>query len=173
MHKFRRVKIPGDRLVKIDINKRKDKFQIAKIAKHQDPAGLIIANLSVNPDIRWTGDIISNKGLDVYKLWQKRMESLSYTFSEEIKKLNPDFDSNFKVIDYQHPFAFRLFLGEHISLETLVILNELVNFYPHWDKYMADDLVWKELRLQIPKYRSFLTIDKNKYKELVFKQFPR
>ena len=150
-----------------DLSKRKDKFQIQKIAKHSNPQGLMLSNLVLNHNI-WTGDIVSEKGFANYKNWQKRIESLTYTFKEDIKKLNQDdLVGNFKVIDGNHPYALRLFLGEHISLESLVIINSLTNFYPHWDKYLTNDLVWKEIRLSIPKYEPFLKFEKEKFKELL------
>src|SRR6185503_1901641 len=70
-----------------DVSKRKDKFQIQKIAKYPDPQGLLLSNIVLNHNL-WIGDIITETGLANYKSWQKRMESLSYTFSEDIKKLN-------------------------------------------------------------------------------------
>jgi len=149
-----------------DLAKRKDKFQIQKIARHPDPQGLIIANLIRSPNL-WTGDIVSAEGFANYKSWQKRIEALTYTFQEDIKKLNHEnLVENFKADDGSHPYALRLYLGDHICLETLVIINSLIDFYSHWDRKLKDDLVWKEIRLVIPKYQPFL---KDKYNKDKFK----
>jgi hypothetical protein len=165
------IKYGGKLRQELDLEKRKDKFQIKKIAQHPDPQGLIIANFVSNPNLKWTGDIISEDGMNHYKQWQKRRESLAYTFSEEIKKLKDNYDDNFRVQSDQHPYALRLYLGEHVSLETLVILNALTPFWAYWDKKMASDIVWKQIRFQIPKYAPFVAFDKAKFKEIVVKQF--
>jgi hypothetical protein len=141
-----------------------------KITKHPDAQGLLLANLSLNPHI-WPGDILSDKGLTIYKNWKKRRESLSYTFQEEIKQLLPDFNENFIMKQNEHPYALRLFLGEHISLDTLVILNQLVKFYQTWNKTLDNDIVWKEISLIIPKYQPFLNIDSDKFKKILMERF--
>ncbi len=153
-----------------DLSKRRDKYQIMKIAKHPDPQGLLLANLSLNPH-QWPGDILSDKGITTYKEWKKRRESLTYCFQEQIKQLKLPLRDNFNIAKHEHPFALRLFLGEHISLETLVILNSLVGFYLSWDKALANDIVWKEVRYQIPKYQPFVNFDPIKLKAVLVEQF--
>jgi len=151
-----------------DISKRKDRFQIQKIAKHVDPMGLMLSNLILNHNI-WTGDVISAEGFANYNNWRKRMESMTYTFKEDIKKLDKEnIVENFKVVDNNHPLALRLYLGEHICLETLVITNILTNFLSHWQRHLAGDLVWEEIKYQIPKYQPFVIGKFNKEKA-VFK----
>jgi T4 gene Gp59 loader of gp41 DNA helicase C-term len=156
---------------KLDFEQRNDKFQIKKIAQHPDPQGLIVANFISNPNLKWTGDIISEEGMARYREWKKRQEALTYTFSEEIKKLKENFDSNLKVDGGQHPYALKLYLGEHIFLETLVIINDLTPFWPYWDKEMRDDIVWKQIRLQIPKYAPFVVFDRDNCKAILLKHF--
>lgn len=142
-----------------DISKRKDKLQIAKLAKHSNPIGLLVSNFSINSNIRWLGDVFTEKANQTYKDYVKRIESLTYTFKEELKKFHPKFADNFIVPKNSHPYALRLFLGEHISLETLVMINESTNFHAYWDNEMHDDIVWQQVHLQIPKYRPFLQFD--------------
>lgn len=152
---------------KVDYTKRKDKFQLQKIAKHNDPQGLILSNVSNKPNI-WAGDIVSDDGMKVYNNWLRRKESLAYTFSEEIKKFG-NITEAFKITDHQHPKALRLYIGEKISLETLVILNTIASpgYYDHWNKELQGDLVWKEMWLKIPKYAPFVKYDKKKFKEII------
>jgi hypothetical protein len=163
-------KYKGELKYRPNITKRRDKYQIMKIAKHPDPQGLLLANLSLNPH-QWPGDILSDKGMTTYKDWKKRRESLSYCFQEQIKQLKLPFNDNFNVPKYEHPYVLRLFLGEYLNIETLVILNNLLNFYPSWDRALANDIVWKEMGLLIPKYSPFLQYDKAKMKKIVMEQF--
>jgi hypothetical protein len=158
-----------------DISTRRDKFQIQKIAKHPDPMGLIVANLCKDPGLKWAGDFITDEAYAIYRSFVRRRDSLSYTYTQEIKKLGPTLADAFKLTDNgtQHPLALRLYLGDHICLETLVIADDLIGFYPYWDKKLADDPIWKSIRLVIPKYRPFLQYDKAKFKEITKVEFAR
>lgn len=160
-----------------DVEKRKDRLQIAKLAKHPNPVGLLVSNFSINPNIRWLGDVFTDKANQTYKNYIKRIESLTYTFKEELKKFHSSFDYDFSVPTSQsansHPYALRLYLGEHISLETLVLINESTNFYPYWDSVMHDDFVWQQVRLQIPKSRPFLSFDPAGVRHIICDHFQK
>ena len=39
-----------------------------------------------------------------------------------------------------------------------------VNYSKEWDNKLDDDIVWKDLKLLIKKYKGFLTIDAKKYR---------
>jgi hypothetical protein len=152
-------------------NQRKDKIFFMKLAKHQDPKHFLVANF-VESDNAWIGDLAYNElAQENYVRWSKRIQSLTYFFKEEIKKLNDDFDSNFIVKDGQHPYALRLFLSKQISIETLVILIDIVRCFSHWQKQMQDDFVWKDLSHKLVKYKPFLNYDRAKMKEILLAQF--
>jgi hypothetical protein len=152
-------------------NQRKDKIFFMKLAKHQDPKHFLVANF-VESDNAWIGDLAYNElAQENYVRWSKRIQSLTYFFKEEIKKLNADFDSNFIVKDGQHPYVLRLFLSKQISTETLVILIDIVRCFSHWQKQMQDDFVWKDLSHKLVKYKPFLNYDRAKMKEILLAQF--
>ena len=56
------------------------------------------------------------------------------------------------------------FLGGRLSLETLIVLDELVKFTKKWNQKLKDDIVWSDLKKIMNDYKRFLTIDKNKYR---------
>jgi hypothetical protein len=58
----------------------------------------------------------------------------------------------------------REFLGGRVSLETVIVLDELVNFGPDWDRALEDDIVWNNLDNLMDNYERFLTIDQEQYK---------
>lgn len=152
-------------------NQRKDKIFFMKLAKHQDPKHFLVANF-VESDNVWIGDLAYNElAQENYTRWTKRIQSLSYLFKEDIKKLKEDFDSNFIVKDGQHPPALRLYLRKEITLETLVILIDVVRCFSHWQKNMQDDIVWKDLSHKLVKYKPFLEYDKTKMKNILLDHF--
>ena len=56
------------------------------------------------------------------------------------------------------------FLGGRLSLETLIVLDELVKFTKKWNQKLKDDIIWLDLKKIMNDYKRFLTIDKNKYR---------
>ena len=56
-----------------------------------------------------------------------------------------------------------------IALETLIILNDLMNFFPMWEKEIYDDIVWPSFKKKCEKYKPFLSYDKEKFK-LILKE---
>ena len=86
-------------------------------------------------------------------------------FSQElephIKNFNPLFESK----SGQHPTLLKEYLGKRISLETMIILDELVEFSETWDKDLSwDDFVWPDIKKLMNNYKGFLTINPNKYR---------
>ena len=46
-------------------------------------------------------------------------------------------------------------------METMIILDELTHFQKNWDD---NDVIWKDTKKLMNKYKKFLTINKNKCK---------
>ena len=90
-------------------------------------------------------------------------------FVVEMKPLVDSFQNLFTVKNGQHPKLLKEFLGSRVSLETLVILDELVEFSNDWDKTLEDDIVWIDLKELMNNYKRFLTIDVKKYKMKLLK----
>jgi hypothetical protein len=150
---------------------RKDKLYFMKVAKHPDPRNYILSNLVKNPKL-WIKEIAySSDSEEVYRGWAKRQQSLLYLFKEELSKLNTDFDSNFKVMDQTHPYVIKLFIREEISLETLVLLVDLVKCSAYWSKRFEYDPTVEDVLNKIMKYRPFIQYDREKVKNIVLDKF--
>ena len=63
--------------------------------------------------------------------------------------------------DNTHPLLLREYLGKRVSMETMIILDELTHFQKNWDD---SDIIWKDIKKLMNKYKKFLTINKNKCK---------
>ena len=150
---------------------RKDKYQFQKLSKKTDVRNFLLSNFVENGPNIWVGDLVSNGRSDhIYNVWLGRQQSLTRTFINDLNKLKPDFDTNFVPTENSsHPYLLKLFLSKSISIETLIILNDLVAFFPAWCKILKDDPVWSTLHLRCKKYRPFLNYDKAKFKELAIK----
>jgi hypothetical protein len=120
--------------------------------------------------------MMDEKSSTNYKNWQKVTESMTYRFQNDIDILNEyeeNFNDVFKMKDGQHPVLFRLHLRGKISLETMVILDDLVNYSENWYKYK--DILLNEFVDMMRKYKPFLhnrlQVDKKKYKRIVLENF--
>jgi hypothetical protein len=55
-------------------------------------------------------------------------------------------------------------LGKKISMETFVIINQILDFIPRFDKMIKEQLIWKDMRRTALKYSPFIDADIVKYK---------
>jgi hypothetical protein len=93
----------------------------------------------------------------------------------EIQKMDDDFDSNLKAAQGQHPRLFVLYLRGVISPETIIILNQLSEFFSYWDKKMGDDLVWPDEHKKLKKYQPFFinSVDLARFRSIIINRFKK
>ena len=152
---------------------RKDKYFFEKASrkfKRDDFIKYLVANFTRGDT--WIGELLTPKKEIDFKKWRKHIESLTYNFKEELSLINDiesDFNKLLLISNKRHPMLFRLYSSRKVSLETLVILDSLVNFTKHWSKH--DDLILNETIDLIQKYRPFLyhftNADNKKLKQIV------
>ena len=110
-------------------------------------------------------------GAENYAKWMKRMQSLSYNFKNDVEFLlgayEDDREMPFKVFSGQHPDLLGLMLRGKITLETVCILDDILNFLPRWKKEIDDDIVWPAHYRLISKYKPLIEYDKQKYKNFL------
>ena len=152
-------------------NKRKDKYWFEKTSrKYSDDqiVNFLLANFVTtdNPKNLWIGEII-NSGERTYSEWSRKQQSLSYIFKEQITQLFEEYDLE-ELFDCSngHPPILKEYLGEHIDLETVVILEKVFGFCSRFDKKLTDP-VWETVSMKIRKYAPFINIDVLQYKKVL------
>jgi hypothetical protein len=151
--------------------KRKDRFWFEKLSRNKTDEEILnffVANFAScdDPQSLWIGQIIK-EGEDNYKNWMRKTQSLSYIFKEEISIFNSkNFDDMFNIEGNKHPLIIRNYLQKKISLETLIILNNILEYTKEFDKKLQDP-VWEFVSMRIEKYTPFIHIDVNKFKQLL------
>ena len=151
---------------------RKDKFTFYRLSRKFDLEELkyyMIANF-LKDNGNWVGDMAGSEAEEHYKKWQKINQSLTYTFENDImfvldKVENPD--EMLEVKNNSFPKLMLYVMEGSVTLETLVILNDILNFFPMWDKNIYDDLVYPNFKLRCEKYAPFLQYDKIKFKNIL------
>lgn len=151
-------------------DRRKDVYMFHKLSKLGDVEARVLANFLHNPKV-WVGDIISDSGQRIYTEFVKRNQSLSRMFSQDIKKLNMDFNSNFIVKDGQWPRVVKLYKAKEISIETVLIINQLIDIFPYWNENITDTIIWPMMYNQLTKYKPFLKFDEKKFKKILKDEF--
>jgi hypothetical protein len=73
------------------------------------------------------------------------------------------------VTDGVYPVLLTKTLRSEVSIETLCVLNGILNFFPMWAKRIDDTIRWPEFRRKCVKYASFLPKDDVKYKLILKK----
>ena len=151
---------------------RRDKYSFYKLSRKfnlDELKGYYVANFLEHND-KWVGDMTGQVGEDNYKKWQKRIQSLTYNFENDIVKLLDDVDSPNDLLVVKsggYPKLLQETMQENISLETLVILDDIMNFFPMWTKKIDDDIIWPNFKRTCEKYRPFLLYDKVKYTNIL------
>ncbi len=151
---------------------RKDRFWFEKISRNKTDKELIdffVANfvLCNDPQTLWIGEIIK-EGEAKYLEWQRKIQSLSYIFKEEIGSIfsAKNFDDMFKIEGNKHPKILKYHLEGKVSLETMLILDRVLSYKNKFDKNLKDP-VWEFTSMRMKKYSPFLNTDVFRYKKIL------
>ena len=142
--------------------KRNDRYFFVKISKkynNDEIKDYLLSNFIQNRN-----GYIANFNDQNYENWLDRRMMFYNIFQQELKPFVNNFEPLFEVKDGNHPTLLKEYLGKRVSLETMVILDELVDFSKKWDEQLGDDVVWPDIKNLMKNYKGFLTIDKNKYR---------
>jgi hypothetical protein len=94
--------------------------------------------------------------------YQKRLESVTYNFKQDLKKiLDWCNERNFfvdRIIDPgdSYPPLLNMVMRNEITMETLVIMNGIVNFLPMWKRKIKEEIIWPKFATKCEKYTPFV-----------------
>lgn len=158
--------------VKSDINsflKRKDKYHFGKLFKtyKQELQDFYIANLSFKD--YWAGDLLDSECDKRYREWKGRQQKMSYMFKTEVSDLllKKNINQVLEVKKGQHPLLLKSYLAKKTSLETMCIMDEIIRFTKDWERLISEQIVYPEVQLKLNKYKAFISVDSQKYKNVL------
>jgi hypothetical protein len=143
--------------------KRKDRYFFVKLSRKYETENEIRNYFIANFMMEQRG-YVANFNDENYEKWQNRQNNFYDIFANEIQPLVKDFNSLFEIKKSEHPKLMKEYLGKRISLETLIILDELVEYSKKWNEHLKDDLLWPDLKKLMNNYKWFLTFDKKQYR---------
>ena len=119
-------------------------------------------------DRYYPADFIMDDAQDVYNNHLKQIQSLTYRFKEDLDKLSENgLAKSFKVSEREYPHIVLLHMRNVISIETMVVLDDLVHYLDKFDTFYNDDYIWRRVSRKIKKYKPFLKYDKEKMKDIL------
>jgi hypothetical protein len=152
----------------------KNKYQFYRISRKyslEELKEFLVANF-IFDNRRWIGDLLTEDADEIYRKWKKRKESLTYIIQDDIVRLLDKYETKelLRVVPGRHPKLLEEVMQHRVAIETMVVLNDLMNFLPTWKKKIDDDIIWPSWELRCRKYASFLNYDKQKIKTFILKQ---
>ena len=143
--------------------KRKDRFFFAKTAvKYEDTE---VLNYFVSNFIHNRSGYISNFTDKNYETWMNKRAMFYEIFSQEMQPFVKNFEPLFECESGQHPTLLKEYMGKRISLETMIVVDDLVEYSKKWKKELEwDDFVWPDVKKLMNNYKGFLTIKTDKYR---------
>ena len=148
--------------------KRKDRFFFVKLSKKYKTKTEIM-HYYVSNFIKDKRGYIANFNDENYKSWLLKRDNFYEQFLIEMRPFIKEFEPLFEVKNENHPKLLKEFLGGRVSLETIIILDELVKYGKKWDEQLKGDIIWMDLKKLMENYKGFLTINKNLYKMKLLK----
>lgn len=164
---------------RMDLGKRSDRQFFQRLRRRFPRSGVwcefLLSNFLFNPEY-WIGDLGCIDCLERHQHREKRIQSLSYVFQNDMKKIITTWDVDaFKTMfrhgdEMEHPPIITLLKQNDICVETVVLLNKWLNFIPELDRVYVDDRRWTMISQRIMKYSYFITKTESDVKNMV-KQF--
>jgi hypothetical protein len=156
---------------------RRDRLLYTKVARHYEKEefrNLLVSNFVLNEKF-YVANVFDEDSVQIYTSWNRKMQSLSYSFKEECDKIldymdseDLKFDELFKGDDYNLPEVLNLLQREVITLETVIIMDEVLHFLKRFDKKYSDNIFCKDMVRKIRKYRPFVPLtDILKYRKIM------
>ena len=175
MNSYDYFKYHGKSNISIDaFEKRKDKYHFYKLSRRNDAEDYVqflVSNFLEN-DKCWAGDLLQEEALTVYRDRIKVIQSLSYMFTEDCRKMKDRCENPNDLLktDGDYPLLLTMTLRKETHFETLCIMNSIMGFLPMWRRKIADTIRFPEINRKIIKYTPFVPFDKDKFKDILIKE---
>ena len=149
-----------------NFNERKDRYFFEKLANKynkQELESYFVSNFLSNSNL-WVGEMNDKNFLD----WKKKIQSISYLYENDLKTIVDrcgSLNDAMKCKNFSHSILIKLYLGDHIMPETMVLLNRVTGFIERYDTLLSDS-IWKNVSNHLQKYDPFVIVDYDKIKSI-------
>lgn len=155
---------------------RKDKYYFYKISRkfpvREDYIDFLVSNFLHDEKI-WIGNLILEEATERNRDRLRNVQSLSYIFKNDCTLLNENCSDPNSILEVQngnYPKLLKMYLQHDIQLETVCVMNSLMNFISMWSRKISDTIQWPMIERRIKKYTPFLVYDSSKMKNILLEQ---
>lgn len=159
--------------------RRKDKYYFAKLERafKQDELVSFLVSQFMNDKKAWIGTFHTSEANTIHLNRMKIIGSLGRLYEEDLKILfdlcvrdGLSFDDLFSSTDGQHPILLKYLISGSINIETIVILNKLLDVIPVFDTYISEPFMWPKWKESIIKYSPFVEFDVERFRAITMKK---
>ena len=154
------------KLAKDTFERRRDYYTFQKLSRKyggEEMKDFLLANFVYRAnETKWAGSLFEPEADEAYSRYMKEFHSLTYTFKTEIATL--DLHSDFKGTD---PNILNLFYGNHLSIFTMIILDDMIQYSATYNRTLQDNFLWAEISRRLEKFRPFFHYDRKKFSEIL------
>lgn len=148
--------------------KRRDKYHFYKLSRkfeRDDYHEYVVANL-LNNDNCWAGTLLEDDANEVHMKRMAIIQALSYNFKNDCMVIADSGGINDLLkTEGEYPTLLTMALQRVITIETLCILNSMMNFMPMWSRKIQDDIRYPTLHRKWTKYTPFIHFDRDNYRK--------
>lgn len=153
--------------------KRNDRGLFERLARKFDTEQELIQFLVSNFAYGHRNVVYSSESDEYYQTWNKRKESRTYMFKNDLQLIDNHLVDNNLTADALYsvetgmPELLNLYLGKYISLETMVIIQDFDDYLSKWEPLI---MLWHDHFLTIRKSKRFVKYDKEALR-LIYENF--
>lgn len=150
-------------------NQRNDVYFFEKLAKNlkdkKEVEQYFVSNFVVNSNF-----YIKEMSDGNYVNWKKKTQSISYLFDSDLDKIllkESTLQDAMKCNRGVHSTTLKMYFADQIMLETLVLLDKVIDFTNKYDDVLTGDPIWGRVSELIKRYGPFLQVDNSKIKKVI------
>ena len=149
--------------------RRNDRGLFEKLARKFDKDYDLIQFLVANFAYGHSSVVYSGDSDEYYRVWIKRKESRTQMFTTDLNKIINHLEMNkLKAEDLYStddgmPLLLQMYIGHHITLETMVILQDFEDYLSKWEPII---MMWHDYFLTIRKANRFVKFDRNRLQSI-------
>jgi len=143
--------------------KRNDKYWFERLSRSfkGDPVDFFFALFAHNPH-QWIGQMVEGGHEEIYTQWQRKMQNFTEEYTEDVSTICRGLAESKRGLNSLfscgtgHPPLLQAAVRGDISPETFITLDEILGFFPQFQKNLAGDPLWEAYQKRCEKYRPFL-----------------
>lgn len=145
---------------------KRDKYFYYKLSKIPNLEFYLACNLFLDSKL-WVGNILEEKYRTHARVREGVVKAIDVKFRDDISRYD-SYNDMLIVRSGNYPKIVQDYLDMKVNPETIAIVDVICNeaIFPYWSKKCNDIYVWPDTQARIQKYGRFLSIDKERMKEI-------